>query len=91
MCADHLPFDLIPRTGAGPNQINLETAAVVTTFILAGRPFEARAKRRVGAALKALVELGTIKQNLVWAFGHNVAALPLSCGWTAQPGRSPAQ
>ena len=30
----------------------------MTTFILAGRYFEARAKRRAGAALKALLELG---------------------------------
>ena len=34
------------------------SAAVVTTFILAGRYFEARAKRRAGAALRALLELG---------------------------------
>jgi Cu+-exporting ATPase len=36
----------------------LEVAAVVTVFILAGRFFEARAKRRAGAALRALLELG---------------------------------
>jgi len=30
----------------------------VVTFLLAGRYFEARAKRRAGAALRALVELG---------------------------------
>jgi P-type Cu+ transporter len=41
--------------GAG---IYLEVAAGVTTFILAGRYFEARAKRRAGAALRALLELG---------------------------------
>ncbi|HKN56191.1 MAG TPA: heavy metal translocating P-type ATPase [Amycolatopsis sp.] len=35
-----------------------EVAAVVTTFILAGRYFEARAKRRSGAALRALLDLG---------------------------------
>ena len=35
-----------------------ETAAVVTTFILAGRYLEARAKRSAGAALTALLELG---------------------------------
>jgi Cu+-exporting ATPase len=33
-------------------------AAGVTTFILAGRYFEARSKRRAGAALRALLELG---------------------------------
>jgi Cu+-exporting ATPase len=36
----------------------LEVAAVVTTFILAGRFAEDRAKRRSGAALRALVDMG---------------------------------
>ena len=35
-----------------------EVAAVVTTFILLGRFFEARARQRSGAALRALLELG---------------------------------
>ena len=51
-------FNLIPKAGAGANEIYLETAAVVTTFILAGRYFESRAKRRAGAALTALLEMG---------------------------------
>ncbi|EWM19067.1 cation-translocating P-type ATPase [Kutzneria sp. 744] len=38
--------------------IYLEVAAGVTTFILADRYFEARAKRRSGAALRALLDLG---------------------------------
>ncbi|HEU4976544.1 MAG TPA: heavy metal translocating P-type ATPase [Baekduia sp.] len=53
-----MEFDLVPSSGGGANEIYLETAAIVTTFILAGRYFEARAKRRAGAALKALLELG---------------------------------
>ena len=52
------PFRLtIERTDGGGN-IYLEAAAGVTTFLLAGRYFEARAKRRSGAALRALLELG---------------------------------
>ena len=44
---------------AGPgDSIYLETAAAVTTFVLAGRWAEARAKRRAGAALRALLDLG---------------------------------
>ena len=35
-----------------------EVAAVITTLILLGRFFEARAKRRSGAAIRALLELG---------------------------------
>jgi Cu+-exporting ATPase len=52
------PFSLAPERGVGSGQIYLEVAAGVTVFILAGRYFEARAKRRSGAALKALLELG---------------------------------
>src|SRR4051812_12851182 len=44
--------------GGGAGDIYLEVAAGVTTFILAGRYFEARAKRRAGAALRALLKLG---------------------------------
>jgi P-type Cu+ transporter len=53
-----MSFNLIPEAGSGADEIYLETASVVTTFILAGRYFEARAKRRAGAALEALLELG---------------------------------
>jgi len=42
----------------GTSEIYLEVAAGVTVFILAGRYFEARARRRSGAALRALLELG---------------------------------
>jgi Cu+-exporting ATPase len=47
----------IERTG-GAGNIYLEVAAGVTTFILAGRYFEARAKLRAGSALRALLSLG---------------------------------
>jgi P-type Cu+ transporter len=53
-----MSFQLIPDAGGGADQIYLEVASVVTTFVLAGRYFEARAKRRAGAALKALLGLG---------------------------------
>jgi Cu+-exporting ATPase len=42
----------------GSGNIYLEAAAGVTTFILAGRYFEVRSKRRAGAALRAMLELG---------------------------------
>src|SRR5919202_628257 len=52
------PFELtIGRTNGSAN-IYLEAAAGVTTFLLAGRYVEARSKRRAGAALRALLELG---------------------------------
>jgi Cu+-exporting ATPase len=53
-----MPFELLTDRGAASDHIYLEVAAVVTTFILAGRYFEARAKRRAGAALEALLHLG---------------------------------
>jgi Cu+-exporting ATPase len=56
--AMRMTFDLTPQAGGGANEIYLEVAVVVITFILAGRYFEARAKRRAGAALRALLELG---------------------------------
>jgi len=52
------PFELTISRTDGTSNIYLEVAAGVTTFILAGRYFEARAKRRAGAALRALLELG---------------------------------
>jgi P-type Cu+ transporter len=51
-------FTLRPERGMGDSQIYLEVAAGVTVFLLAGRYFEARAKRRSGAALRALLDLG---------------------------------
>src|SRR6201991_4636992 len=53
-----MTFSLVPSSGGGADEIYLETASVVTTFLLAGRYFEARAKRRAGAALQALLALG---------------------------------
>ncbi|MGW7277178.1 heavy metal translocating P-type ATPase [Streptomyces sp. NPDC054844] len=52
------PFELTIARTDGAGNIYLEAAAGVTAFILAGRYFEARSKRRAGAALKALLELG---------------------------------
>ena len=51
-------FDLLPDRSATLDHLYFEVAAVVITFILAGRFFEARAKRRAGSALAALLELG---------------------------------
>ena len=45
-------------TAGGSDAIYLEAAAGVTTFVLTGRWLEARATRRAGAALRALLDLG---------------------------------
>jgi Cu+-exporting ATPase len=52
------PFELTVQRTDAASSIYLEVAAGVTMFILAGRYFEARSKRRAGAALRALLELG---------------------------------
>jgi Cu+-exporting ATPase len=52
------PFSLAISRGDAAGQLYLEVAAGVTTFLLAGRYFEARSKRRAGSALRALLELG---------------------------------
>src|SRR5699024_8984983 len=44
--------------GAEEAHLYLEVAAAVTTFIIAGRYFEAKAKRTSGAALRALLDMG---------------------------------
>ena len=51
-------------------ELYFEVASVVTVFILMGRYFEARAKRRAGAALKALLELGAKDVALVGPDGE---------------------
>ncbi len=57
MTGMRMPFDLFPD-GEADVHIYLEVAAAVTTFIIAGRYFEARAKRQSGAALRALLDMG---------------------------------
>ena len=52
-----MTVSLLANGDGGPH-LYLEVAAAVTTFILAGRYFEARAKRRSGAALRALLDMG---------------------------------
>jgi P-type Cu+ transporter len=64
-----MSFDLVPQRGAGADEIYLETASVVTTLVLAGRYFEARAKRRAGAALEALLHLGAKDVSILEADG----------------------
>ncbi|MFK4729494.1 heavy metal translocating P-type ATPase [Agromyces mediolanus] len=53
-----MTFALFTPPGHGSDEIYLEVAAAVTVFILAGRYFEARAKKRSSAAITALLEMG---------------------------------
>jgi len=53
-----MTFSLEVSRGDAASQLYLEVASAVTVFMLAGRYAEARAKRRSGAALRALLDLG---------------------------------
>ncbi|MFJ5936612.1 heavy metal translocating P-type ATPase [Streptomyces sp. NPDC093071] len=65
------PFAFTIARTDGAGNIYLEAAAGVTAFILAGRYFEARSKRKAGAALRALMELGA-KEVTVLKDGREV-------------------
>ncbi|MEU8347475.1 heavy metal translocating P-type ATPase [Spirillospora sp. NPDC048832] len=58
-------FEFSMTRSDGSMNIYLEAAAGVTMFILAGRYFETRSKRRAGAALRALLELGAKEVSVV--------------------------
>ncbi|MDX1887304.1 heavy metal translocating P-type ATPase [Mycolicibacterium sp. 120270] len=62
--------------GDGGAHLYLEVAAAVTTFILAGRYFESRAKRSSGAALRALLDMGA-KDVAVLRDGSTEARVPI--------------
>nr|WP_217923038.1 heavy metal translocating P-type ATPase [Miltoncostaea oceani] len=83
-------FDLVIEPGAAADHIYLEVATVVTTFLLAGRYFEVRAKRRAGAALRALLELGAKEASVLGADGaeRRVAIADLVVGdrFVVRPG-----
>ncbi|MEV7941367.1 heavy metal translocating P-type ATPase [Kitasatospora sp. NPDC088264] len=54
----HHDFSLAIGDTDASSTLYLETAAAVTVLILLGRHLEARSKRRAGAALRALLDLG---------------------------------
>ncbi|MEA2248360.1 MAG: P-type Cu+ transporter [Solirubrobacteraceae bacterium] len=87
-------FELIPEAGAGGDALYLEVAAAVTVFILAGRFFEARAKRRAGAALAALLELGARDVAVLDAAGSErripVERLEAGARFVVRPGEKVA-
>ncbi|MFJ9596413.1 heavy metal translocating P-type ATPase [Streptomyces virginiae] len=82
-------FDLTISRTDGSTAIYLEVAAGVVTFILLGRYLEARSKRKAGAALKALLELGA-KDVVVLRAGKEVrvpvAALTVGDRFVVRPG-----
>jgi Cu+-exporting ATPase len=89
-----MPFELIPERGAGADAIYLEVAAMVTTLILLGRYFEARAKRNAGAAIKALMDLGATEVSVLDDAGseHRISVDDLAVGqrFIVRPGEKVA-
>ncbi|MFE5630412.1 heavy metal translocating P-type ATPase [Streptomyces sp. NPDC056543] len=83
------PFEFTIARTDGAGNIYLEAAAGVTAFILAGRYFEARSKRKAGAALKALMQLGA-KEVTVLKDGREVtvptAELQVGARFLVRPG-----
>jgi P-type Cu+ transporter len=60
-----MTVELFGRPGGGSNEIYLEVAAAVTTFMLLGRYLEHRAKRDAGVALRALMESGATEATIL--------------------------
>ena len=85
------PFELTVQRTDGAGNIYLEAAAGVTTFILAGRYFEARSKRQAGAALRALLELGSrdvaLLRGSASRCGSRSSSWPWATGSSYAPGR----
>ncbi|MBW4715775.1 heavy metal translocating P-type ATPase [Saccharothrix obliqua] len=81
-------FSFVPRP-ATTGDVYLEVAVGVTVFLLLGRWLEARSKRRAGAALRAMLELGA-KDVAVLRDGVEarvpVAALAVGDRFVVRPG-----
>ncbi|WP_374208113.1 MULTISPECIES: heavy metal translocating P-type ATPase [Streptomyces] len=85
----HDEFRFTVSRADGASTIYLEAAAGVVALILLGRYLEARSKRRAGAALKALMELGA-KDVAVLRDGREVrvpvASLAVGDRFVVRPG-----
>jgi Cu+-exporting ATPase len=86
-------FEFTVSRTDGSGNIYLEAAAGVTTFIIAGRYLEARSKRRAGAALRALLDMG-VKDVSVLRDGREqripVDALTVGDTFVVRPGEKVA-
>ncbi|GAA2140720.1 heavy metal translocating P-type ATPase [Kitasatospora kazusensis] len=82
-------FALTAAAGSASSMLYLETAAAVTTLVLLGRHLEARAKRRAGTALHALLDLGA-KDATVLLNGREtrlpVSRLAVGAHFVVRPG-----
>lgn len=65
-----MSFEFLPGREASTMHVYLEEAAVITTLIMLGRYFEARATQRAGAAIEALLRLGAKDATVIDADGN---------------------
>jgi len=91
-------MSLLPRTQSHHgamvhDEIYLEVATTLVAFILAGRWFEVRARRRAGDALRALLDLGA-KSVTLWRDGNEtvipIGALGVGETFVVRPGETVA-
>ncbi|MFM2184094.1 MAG: hypothetical protein RJB61_2388 [Actinomycetota bacterium] len=84
-----MPMSLVPSHGES-HHLYLEVASTTVALILAGRWFEARAKRRAGGALRALLTLAPDTASVLASDGseHVVPAAQLAVGdrFVVRPG-----
>ena len=84
----------LPERGGPAGDVYFEAVGVVVTFLLAGRWFEARAKRSAGAALHALLELGAKEVSILDADGVEqripIDALKVNHRFIVRPGEKVA-
>jgi Cu+-exporting ATPase len=71
-----MSFTLLAERGAAEDHLYLEVGTALTTFLIAGRFFEARARRRAGSALRALLDLGA-KDVAVLRDGSTEVRIPI--------------
>jgi P-type Cu+ transporter len=83
-------FSFVPERGGPTGDVYFEAVGVVITFLLAGRWFEARAKRSAGAALRSLLAIGAKEASIVDADGNEhrigVGALKVDHRFVVRPG-----
>jgi len=93
-----MSMSLLPRStdahthgamGGSHHEIYLEVATTLTAFILAGRFFELRSRRRAGDALRALAAIG-VRQATLWRDGVEseipIGALGVGETFVVRPG-----
>ncbi|TML19623.1 MAG: copper-translocating P-type ATPase [Actinobacteria bacterium] len=78
------------ESGTGTQTIYLEVATAVPVFLLAGRYFELRSKRRAGASIRSLLDLVPEEVHIVDGDGQEVAVpidrLGVGERFSARPG-----